>query len=122
MIMAPIDGSHETRTGLPGHSSRNVIREFAGDFSRAQQAAAMADADHRHPERIRELYLMNASVPRIPTADPAYAGSGEDMTRMRQLAVAVKLSGRFAVVGLVATIVRTTVGGAKPHRSRSPRG
>src|SRR5258707_14467375 len=110
MTMHAVYTSHNTRTVLPesaatGGSSENAIREFAEDYSRAQQAAAMAD--RRHPDRIVEFYMQNASVPRIPTADPTVAGSDEDTRRMRHTAAAYQLTGMFVVFGLIATMLLT---------------
>src|SRR5437763_1281927 len=100
MTMHAVFTSHSTRTVLPestasGGSSRNAVREFAEDYSRTQQASAMAG--RRHPDRIAEFYMQNASVPRIPAADPTIAGSDEDTRRMHHTAAAYQLTGMFVV-------------------------
>jgi hypothetical protein len=90
-------------------SSANAIHDFAGEYSRAQRAAALADADHRHPDGIRELYLQSASLPRIPGADAMFAGgSDEDTKAMRQVAVVFKLAGIAVFLGLIGTIALTS--------------
>ena len=40
-----------------------AILEFARDYSRAQQAAALAEADCKNPERPRALYLNDPAEP-----------------------------------------------------------
>jgi hypothetical protein len=83
------------------------MREFADEYSRAQRATAMAEADHRHPDRIRALYLIDASVPPPLAGHPASAEHVEDVRRMQHLALGFKLSGMFAILGLLATIALT---------------
>ena len=69
--MPRTDLSHEPPIALLGsaqdaaRSAARGIREFANEYSRAQQAAALADADHAHPAQIRKLYLDDESAPRI---------------------------------------------------------
>ena len=111
--MPALDARHETRTALPdsaleaGRSPGNASRGFADDYSRAQQAAAMANANHRNPDRIRKLYLEDASMPRTPPADPILTPVDEETRQMRQMAVAFKLTGIVVAIGLIATIALT---------------
>src|SRR5437867_261347 len=101
MIMAAIDASHQARIAIPDSApeerptSVQVLREFADDYSRARYAAMMADADHRYPDRIRELYLQSLSVPR----------NDADTGRIRLIAVVFKVTGMVVTLGFIATIL-----------------
>ena len=103
--MAAVYASDKTEGAREaGAACGNAIRGFADEYSRAQQAAAMAEAGHRQPDRIRALYLQSASVPRIPAVGRARGGMDADTLRMRRAAMAFQLAGAFVVLGLIATI------------------
>ena len=74
-----------------------MIREFA----RAQQAAALAQADHRNSARIRELYQDEDSS-RIRPLDSGHAEMDDDTRKAARAVAAFMLAGVCFIVGLIA--------------------
>jgi len=93
-------------------SAARGIREFADEYSRAQQVAALAAAGHRYPARRRSLAVDHPELRSpplvVPDDEAAIAAPAPDLRRGQIIAMRLRCAAMLVVLGLIALIAHAS--------------